>query len=96
MGPIRAVLGMMVITTSVNVVTLCIDEIVPVCYVYGSSGQFVGTVLDEPMQDIISQSQWIQPVLRWNYEIHEGDMGSTRIGEIYANYVNVMLASRGE
>ena len=38
MGPIRAVLGMMVITTSVNVVTLCIDEIVPVCYVYGSSG----------------------------------------------------------
>ena len=35
-------------------------------------------------------------VLRWSYETHEGDMYSTRIGEIFANYVNLMLASRGE
>ena len=38
MGPIRVVLGIMVTTTSADEVTLCIDEIVPACYVYDSSG----------------------------------------------------------
>ena len=37
MGPIRVVLGMMVTTTSADEVTLCIDEIVPACYMYGFS-----------------------------------------------------------
>ena len=32
----------------------------------------------------------------WGYETHEGDMCSTRIGEILESYVNVILASRGE
>ena len=35
-------------------------------------------------------------VLSWSYETHEGDMYSIRTGEIFVNYVNVMLASRGE
>ena len=32
----------------------------------------------------------------WGYETHEGEMCSTRIGEILESYVNVILAWRGE